>query len=156
MTRGEHGRPTGSQDDELRLRQELELVRSDFQTRYESLRFGWELALGPIRWRAPLHAGQISTLFGLLITTIFTTGAALILVSSWQALGTAMVVGSLFAIGSFLTQWWSLQIGREREIWRQVFASDWDAVVRELTQLRARQTELEEQLKNLEDDESGP
>jgi hypothetical protein len=39
-------------------------------------------------------------------------------------LGTALVVGAIFAIGSFVGQWWALQIERERSLHDAVFGEE--------------------------------
>jgi hypothetical protein len=103
-----------------RLRRELADIEAEFWKAHADLAMGWQFVLGPLRVRryaSPMFIAQVFVLFHVLC---FAAGAAFIFTAGpTRELGIAMVVGSIFAFGSFVAQFWAISYERFREIARE-------------------------------------
>lgn len=109
-----------------RLQRELEEL--DRQISHEYTKHKWQVALTiggrSLGLRLPISSGLIFFGYVGFNVTAFAAGALLIaLQGTWRELGVAIVVGSLFAFGSFIAQWWTVQVQFEREITDRVYGS---------------------------------
>jgi hypothetical protein len=90
----------------------------------------------------------IVQVFVLFHTACFGVGAGLIFITGpTRELGLAMVVGSIFAFGSFVGQFWAVAIERNREVFREVMGNQEKA---ELKSLAVRREEILAQITQLE------
>jgi hypothetical protein len=68
----------------------------------------------------------------------FASGAVLALTKGTKELGVALVVGSIFAISSFLGQVWTVQVQDERRLEAELWGADQRRYLQELLQERDR------------------
>jgi hypothetical protein len=90
---------------------------------------------------------RIAKIYSAFIVMALIAGVVFIVLGGlWKDLGIPLVVGSLFSLGAFIAQFWSIVVGEEDRIddaiWR-------DARVRELARMVQRPVELEEKLSRL-------
>src|SRR5262249_45203402 len=123
-----------------RLRRELSGAEGEFWKEFQRLTTGWQFRFGPIRFRrnvSNLFIAQAFLVFHLLcfvggIGLIFTTGPT-------RELGIALVVGSIFAFGSFVAQFWVLVIEEGRSVYKEAVG---DLDTRTLKQLAKKREEI--------------
>jgi hypothetical protein len=138
------------------LRRELKDTEPVLWPSYWDFAKGWLGVFGPptIRRRAsPIFIAQVFVLFHILC---FAIGAGLILTSGSSAheLGIAMVVGFIFAFGSFVGQLFAIAYRRTNEIAQQITGSQ---KMNDLKQLAARREAIMRQIEQLEKlGEQGP
>lgn len=107
-----------------RLRQELKDTEAKFWKLRWDLAKGWLGVFGPPTIRRPGSPIFIVQLFVLFHIVCFAIGARLIFTSgAARELGIAMVVGSIFAFGSFVGQLVSIAYARTSEITQQITGS---------------------------------
>ncbi|MFD7653369.1 hypothetical protein ACFV4N_05255 [Actinosynnema sp. NPDC059797] len=92
---------------------------------YQRQVHSWKISLGRFRISRPISSQGLAWLFfawhlmagisGVLITVFWVSN---------RALGIALVVGSLFGFGSFLSQIWGQAIGREKDYLVKIWADD--------------------------------
>ncbi|WP_116200505.1 hypothetical protein [Amycolatopsis circi] len=95
--------------------------------RYESLRrelTAWNFSVGRISLSRSVGTVQIFGIFVVWHTLALCAGITLIALKSGAELGIALTVGSLFGIGSFISQVWSQGMDREREFIHKVEGAD--------------------------------
>jgi hypothetical protein len=64
-----------------------------------------------------MHSGMIARMYAFFDLGCFAFGTGLIFVNGvLRELGIAIVVGSIFAFGSLVAQWWTVQTQREIDI----------------------------------------
>ena len=131
-----------------RLRRELKDTEAVLWPSYWDLAKGWLSPFGPPTIRRPASPIFVAQLFVLFHILCFAVGAGLIFTSGpARELGIAMVVGSIFAFGSFVGQLFSVAYGRANEIMQQITGTQ---KVEELKQLAARREALKRQIDQLE------
>jgi hypothetical protein len=83
----------------------------------------WRIRIGPIAYRRRVSAEFVFLLFTSFHIAGGVSGALLIVFGKAriQSLGIALLVGSLFAFGSFLAQFWSEILKREHDAQELVF-----------------------------------
>lgn len=106
-----------------RLRREREALLAKCFEYFESLRT-WQLQVGKFKVSRIVSSQTVAKSFAGWHVTTFTSGVGLTFLSSTRELGIALVVGSLFAIGSFLSQWWSQVLESERYYMQQMELDD--------------------------------
>ncbi|MFI5591510.1 hypothetical protein ACIA5G_41120 [Amycolatopsis sp. NPDC051758] len=113
-----------SADDERQSDDTLAAEASDIFDRYWSLRkelTTWSIKIGPIRISKPVDTNSLAIAFIIWHAATFTTGVLVtIFWANNKALGIALVVGSLFGFGSFLSQVWSQGMAKEREFLHKI------------------------------------
>lgn len=125
-----------------------EEINAEFAELHQTLS-GWGLTLGPIRFSGTFGSQRITRIYVTLHVLLLLGGAALIVWASdaLQDLGTALVVGSLFAFGAFVAQVWALQA--QREMWvTEAATREW------IDDLLERASRLEEKLPGGDDSRS--
>jgi len=129
-----------------RLRQELKDTEAEFWKLHWDLAKGWLGIFGPPAIRRPGSPIFIVQLFVLFHIACFAIGARLIFTSgAAKELGIAMVVGSIFAFGSFVGQLVSIAYARTSEITQQITGSKKKKDLQQLADRReAIMTEIEQ------------
>ena len=117
---------------------ELRDLDGEFEATYGQHVAGWQLRLGPVRLRGRFHSQTIARLYLGFCVACFAIGAALAVNSATKELGVAMVVGAIFAGGSFIVQWWALQMEKERELHSQLQGPNTAKYFKTLTRRRER------------------
>ncbi len=140
---------TESEPEVDRLRRELGDIEAAFWKESAKVASDWTFGIfGPLtvrRYTSPMFIAQVFVLFHLLC---FSVGAGLIFTTGpTRELGIAMVVGSIFAFGSFVAQFWVISYGRYREVAREAIG---DQGMMTLKQLAARRAEMADRIKQLE------
>jgi hypothetical protein len=131
-----------------RLRQELTDVEAAFWSEYADIAMRWQFVLGPVKIRRRTSAMFVAQAFVLFHIACFAVGAGLIFIAGpTRELGIAIVVGSIFAFGSFVGQFWAIANEREREILRETMGGRETA---ELKSLAVRREEILAQITQLE------
>jgi len=116
----------------------LELQEVDQQFWDEYYRGSWNLSLGPVNLRAGFGSQAIAKIYLAFCVVCFGAGSTLVIVSPQRELGVALVVGAVFAGGSFVGQWWALQVQAEHERDARVFGAEQARRVRALSRRRER------------------
>ena len=93
---------------------------------------GWSIGVGKLRIQAVVDTNVIAIVFVLWHLLLGAAGVAAIL--SWEGgreLGVALLVSALFSFGSFLAQFWSQAMDRQREFVEKVWHEDDVQLLRE-------------------------
>jgi hypothetical protein len=129
-----------------KLEQEIEKLTEEFTREYDEIRNNWALGVGRIgvrgldsRWIAGLYV-----IFGLIT---FITGVVFTFVGNMRELGVALVVGSTFAFGSIVGQWWAVAIQREVAINDRIFRED---AIEKMTKMFQKGDEISARLQSIE------
>jgi hypothetical protein len=131
-----------------RLRRELKDTEAVLWPSYWDLAKGWLSVFGPPTVRRPASPIFIAQVFVLFHILCFAIGAGLIFTNGpARELGIAMVVGSIFAFGSFVGQLFSIAYGRTNEIAQQITGSQ---KMDDLKQLAGRREAILGQIEQLE------
>jgi hypothetical protein len=131
-----------------RLRRELADTEVAFWKEYGDLARPWRFSLGPIRIRYPASPMFIVQVFVVFHVLFFAVGAALIFTTGpTRELGIAMVVGAVFAFGSFVAQFWVVADARANAVYKEAVG---DLETRNLKRLAARREEIASQIDHLE------
>ena len=120
-------------------RAELRRVEDQLWTVYgRTVPDDWAFGIGPVKIRRGIRSMRATQVYVLFNAVAFAAGAVLILTGgAAQDLGIAIVVGALFAFGSFVAQFWGILVQREYEHRKAVFGSDFpEEVVRRLQHRR--------------------
>jgi hypothetical protein len=137
-----------SEDHIDRLRLELADVEAQFWAGYSNMTMNWQFVLGPIRIERRTSAMFIAQVFVLFHVLCFSVGATLIFVAGpARELGIAMVVGSIFAFGSFVGQFWAVAYDRGRKIFEEVIGNQ---DMEQLKELASKREIICEQISQLE------
>ena len=100
------------------------------------------------QWSIPVGKGSLKRSFGSHLIAYFFVGwhvlaltAGILIAIFWQSLpqlGVALVVGSLFAFGSFIAQVWSQAVTSERELRNKIYAKEeWEQLEAAVDSIRA-------------------
>lgn len=128
-----------------RLRRELKDIEAVLWPSYWALVKGWLGVFGPPTIRRPFSPIFIVQVYALFNILCFAVGARLIFTTGpTRELGIAMVVGSIFAIGSFVAQLFSIAYGRTNEIAQQITGSQ---KINDLKQLAGRREAIRRQIR---------
>jgi hypothetical protein len=131
-----------------RLRRELSVIEDAFWEEYQELTTGWQFSFGPIRIRRHINQMFIVQMFIAFHILCFALGVGLIFTTGpTRDLGIALVVGSTFAFGSFLSQFLALSLERGNAIYKDV-AGEFE--IRDLRKLAEKREQLMNQIKQLE------
>jgi len=131
-----------------RLRRELKDTEVEFWKLHWDLAKGWLGVFGPPTIRRPGSPVFIVQVFILFNIACFAIGAWLIFTSrAAHELGIAMVVGSIFAFGSFIGQLVSIAYARTSEITQQITGSK---KKKDLQQLADRREAIITEIEHLE------
>lgn len=126
-------------DDELdRLVDEFDAVEEEFWEAANKATSGWQLKIGPLYAKRHIGSQAIARIFIAFCLTCFVAGAALALTPSTRELGVAMVVGAIFAGGSFIIQLWGVQIQQEKAFAEKLFEEEKKRYFRSLMKRRDR------------------
>jgi hypothetical protein len=142
-----------SQDDKERLDRYHALLkpREELLDEFDrDFRPDWQIEFGG-KFRIPVRLGStgFSWLYVGLNIAAFTFGVvSVFLGASWRELGIALIVGSMFAIGAFVGQVWSIQLNTERHqvdvLWRDRFLQEYaDRYAELVKQVRLLDSESE-------------
>ncbi|MBB5808960.1 hypothetical protein F4560_008728 [Saccharothrix ecbatanensis] len=105
------------------LEERVKLLR-EFRS-YQRQVHRWTISLGKLRFSRPVSSQGVAWLFLVWHLTAGVAGVVITIIwSSNRALGIALVVGSLFGFGSFLSQVWGQAIGREKDYLAKIWADD--------------------------------
>ncbi|MDQ7911476.1 hypothetical protein RB614_44025 [Phytohabitans sp. ZYX-F-186] len=128
----------GKQPDLARLVADLDALDAEFVNAYHGRMGGWRLRLGPVHLRGRFGSQGIARIYALFCASCFVTGGVLAVFSATKELGVAVVVGAIFAGGSFVGQWWTVQMGEEMEADREVYGPEEVRRLREMLRRRER------------------
>jgi hypothetical protein len=108
------------------LLRELEELDARIQQERDSYKWGVGARIGHrhLQLYLPVRSGLIFAVYIIFNTAVLAAGIALILGKGvLKDLGVAMVVGALFAFGSFAAQWWTVQVQFERDVDDRIYGS---------------------------------
>lgn len=108
----------GSRSELDRLLKEREELKKAIQRERAEYRWGLGAKIGQrsLQMRFPIHSGWISLGYIAFNIVAFVAGVIMIFhKGEFRDLGTAIIVGSLFSVGSFMAQWWTVQTQFELE-----------------------------------------
>lgn len=130
----------GLDDERTRLRVELDELDREITDRLNEVHPGWQIVF--FRYHIPirLNSTGLSWIYVVFNFLVFAFGITVIFFGdSWTELGIALVVGAMFATGSFVAQILSAQLNSEQHTADLVWRDDEARKVRPLV-LRARET----------------
>ena len=134
--------------DPAELRKALEEAWRAYQREFDRLTPTWQFAIGPLKFQRHIGSTAITwTYTGFNIICLAAGIFAILSHGVWTSLGVALVVGALFSFGTFVSQWWVVEVGREDKI-KNYFGSDKEYAT--LAGLRAECDELARQLRQAE------
>ena len=99
------------------LEAELREVYDDFRIKVADPKSFWNLHYGPLHLRARMSSQRIAGIFISFCLATFVAGACATFISKTRELGVALVIGAIFTGGSFLIQYWSSQVDKERDVY---------------------------------------
>jgi hypothetical protein len=84
----------------------------------------WQITAGPVHIKAVVRSGTVTWIYVFFNAICFVSGVIFIGIGgvTLTALGTSIIVGALFAFGSFVSQFWAVVAQRERQMSDFVFA----------------------------------
>jgi hypothetical protein len=130
------------------LHRELSDVEREFWKEFEDLTTSWQFKFGPIRFRRRVSNMFIAQVFVAFHLSCFAGGIGLIFTTGpTRELGIALVVGSIFAFGSFVSQFWAVSLEQRRAVYKEAVG---DLETRDLKQLAKKREQIMNQLKQLE------
>lgn len=136
--------------DDPRRQIENELEQLDARMWQVAHARGWQIKLGPLWIRRRIGSQVSAKLYVATNGVLLVAGAVLIFAEGAAAdLGIAIVVGAIFAMGSFLGMVWSLTVEKERQSLDLLYG---DEIRDQLEKLRAQRNALYTELGNLTDD----
>jgi hypothetical protein len=92
-----------------RLRQELEAANDAFWEEYERVKRVWHFKFGPLRFERAVGSQFITRVYVAFNAICFAVGIVLVVLGGVSGtVGVALIVGSLFAFGSFVAQYWAI------------------------------------------------
>jgi hypothetical protein len=133
-----------------RLRLLREHIESEYDRLYKRMANQWSLSIGPKRLTRNVSSQAIFWLYVSFLAAAALTGTLLIVLNVVLPMGIALLVGSLFAGGSFVSQVWSLTLQSERKAHDSVYG---DMIQEWMRELVFRMGEVAEELEKLDQDE---
>jgi hypothetical protein len=149
-----------SQEPREQLQHELYLTRQEFRAEYDRLLPQWKFGVGVrgrgIGIRARTRSGHITGIYILFNVVFFAAGIGFIFVKGvLQTLGIALVVGSLFSFGTFVSQFWMLETQREHDVSDRAFDEGYeDARYKEIQRLAKKEWELSKKMESFDSSQS--
>ncbi|MEV6816960.1 hypothetical protein [Micromonospora sp. NPDC051296] len=135
----EHGH---EEQDLPTLHKELDEIDIELSDIFSDTTHTWGITVGRMHITRRISSqGWFKIFIGTCVGS-FAAGAPLSILEPTRELGFAMVVGSIFAGASLLTQAWALQVQAERETGRRMFGQGQQRHVRQL--MRRREQILDE------------
>lgn len=129
------------------LTDELNHIRQALAREYEVVAGGrWGIQLGRLAVSGKFHSQRIARFYITICLATFAIGAALTIFTKATELGSAMIVGAVFAGATFVAQWWTVQVQNEEQARREIAGASrrerW-------TELGKRQAEIAQRLDEL-------
>lgn len=121
----------GDDDERELLRRTLHELETSFDRVYESMRGSWNLPLGRRSIRTNVPSGSIFWIYIAFLLLSTATGIVLLVVGALQPLGIALLTGSLFAGGSFISQVWSLTVQNETKAFDLAYGDELNEWIQE-------------------------
>jgi hypothetical protein len=128
--------------------EELRLAEEALRAEYDRQLGMWQFGFGKLRIRAAVHSQFITFTYVLFNLLCFVAGIVFIpFGGALQSLGVALIVGGLFSFGAFVSQFWAIQVEREREVFDRAFDVTYkDIRYKEFQRLGKRVWELSEEI----------
>lgn len=135
------------------LREKLEETQGLFWEEFAHVAATWNFGIGPFRLRRVVSSQGITRVYVMFNVLCFAVGVGLIAVGGIPGnVGIALVVGALFAFGSFVSQVWAVAAQHEREVQNRVLG---DYELAELKRLAKEMADLQTALDGLQVQDSG-
>jgi hypothetical protein len=150
---------TGSSDEIESLRQELDAINKEIWSVYYDLTIGrpWLFAVGPVRLYRRFGSQRLGQFYAVFCLLGFAAGAGLTFINTTKEIGIGLMIGSIFAFGSIMAQFWAVTVQHEQAARWHVFGPDTEQELRELRgrrdSLHARLVERLERVVSTEDDD---
>jgi hypothetical protein len=136
------------------LEEKLRAADEAFRQEYVRTASSWHVDFGPIHIPFVIGSQQVAKIYVLFNALCFAAGVAFCFVRGiLSGLGIALVVGSLFALGAFVSQFWTAVNTREIEWSDRVYG---EASVAGLQRLDKERSELHKQIEGLRDTDEAP
>lgn len=126
--------------DAERIEEELGKLRADLWELAGREVNSWQVRAGRVRLAARLGSADIFVVYVVFLLAALSAGSLLTFFDSTKELGIALVVGAIFAGGSFVAQMWAVQQAKEKDVMallRQGERQRIEALVRRHNQLEA-------------------
>lgn len=142
-----------------KLEEDVQTLRAQYLTEWSRVCGRWRIRLGPLNVRKHVGSQYIARVLLGVIVVSFLAGTLLLLFgfrdSNVAALGVSLIVGSIFACASLLTELWSQQFDREQELEDLIWSDRYDRLRKTATEWKTKWDELNEEQKKLRrEDES--
>lgn len=135
--------------DPAELRKMLRKAQQAYQQEFDRLTPSWKFTIGPLRFQRHIGSTTITWVYtGFNFICLAAGIAATLARGIWTSLGVALVVGALFSFGTFVAQWWVVEMGREDKI-ADNLGTDPEEYAK-LIELRARYSEWASLLRQTE------
>ena len=136
------------------LEETLRAADEEFWQEYVRAASTWRVDFGPIHMPFVIGSQQVAKIYALFNALCFVVGVVLCFFRGILAgLGIALVVGSLFTFGAFVSQFWVAVYTREVEWSNRVHS---EADVEKLQHLDQERSELRKRLEGLRDADVAP
>lgn len=133
------------------LEENLRAVDEAFQKEYLRTASSWHVNFGPIHIPFVIGSQQVAKIYAFFNALCFVAGVVFCFFKGvLSGLGIALVVGSLFALGAFVSQFWMAVYTREIEWSGRVYG---EASTAQLRHLDKERSELYKQIEGLRDAE---
>jgi len=103
---------------------DLREVEAEFWDRYHDLTGNYQFRFGPVYLSYRAWSQTIVRWFVTFSLTCFAGGVVAVSFDPTKELGIALIVGSIFAGGSFIVQVWAHQVQREQDILKLVYEEE--------------------------------
>jgi hypothetical protein len=130
------------------LRGELKSVNQEFWAEWNRTLGTWAFSFGPLRIQRPVTSQTIIRVYVSFNTICFIAGIILVFPGGQLAnIGVALIVGSLFSFGAFVSQFWTVVTQLQQEKFDQLGVR---SGLDKLKELAARRAELSRRLNELD------
>jgi hypothetical protein len=103
------------------LTDEMDRIKQALDHEYEAaVRGRWTLQLGRLAVSGEFRSQRIARFYIAICLATFAAGAALTIFTKATELGSAMIVGAIFAGATFVAQWWTVQVQHEGQTRREI------------------------------------
>jgi hypothetical protein len=137
------------------LRDELRKAQRAYQQEFNRLTPSWKFAIGPLRFQLHIGSTAITWVYTVFNFICLAAGISATLARGiWTSLGVALVVGALFSFGTFVAQWWLVEMTREDKI-SDYLGRDPEEYAK-LARLFAKTSEVARQLRQAESEPRPP